>query len=469
MINQFTAELTSRGYPYDIKGYENNKICESLNPDIQSVLFIEHAISLLKGRIIDKKGAQEMKQLAYKRPGFSFNSLVFSPQSDRLVAVGSDDENNNELILLDCKTDDTFSFKGSINYRKIHLSSVIFTPDGKSMVIAKDDGWLSLITLNSESGSHDFSTERIKVTNSPLLSVALRPNSKQIIVLTTDILCILPMNDTGDIDTSCQIMRARPEDKNFETFAVSSDGKRIAVATNGGLITYAFDSDGNIYRDRNWNFTHGSINILVFTPDNMKLVAGLGPSKKNELNFFQFKDDQLVHTRFDGYYVSGLAFIPNSKKIIIQGYGEKAFSRLILANISEFERRVGIEFGDLYHPSGGIKFKNLDSPGGALSMVASPNGEKIVVGFKGKLIVWNFLSHKDKKLLNDLRVTLTKDQAKLISILLQKINKNDPIKLLPFEMDDYHELPLAVRDLLLGTGDVSNLLSTTRSFDYYAQ
>lgn len=446
-INLFAAELTFRGYPYDIKGYENKKICENLSPDIQKLLYVEHAISSLKDRIIDKY-AERRKKLAFHLRGFSFNSVAFSPNGDQLVIAGVDGQNNSQLVLFDCNNDGTFTFKGVID-REVYINSVVFSPDGKIIAVARNDGWFDLVTPNSGSDGPDFSTHSMKIGNKPLLSVAFRPNGRQIILLTKDALVTCAMKDSDGIDPSYVINRAQPEDKNFKVFAVSSDGKQIAVGTSSGrIIIYSFDSN----RIKHWDFPDRSINVLTFTPDNMKLVSGQECGGKNKLVFSKPETNKMISNRFDNYSVSALAFIPGLiNKIIIQTYGNQAFPKLVLANISEFDSRSGgIEVGDLYSPSGGIKFKNLDSPDHGISMTVSPNGEKIAVGFKGKLIVWDLLNAQDKEMLNGLRNTLTKDQAGLISILTRQLNKNDPIKLLPFERDDYHELPFAVRDLLLG-------------------
>lgn len=443
IMDLFTKELVSRGYPYSIKGYENNVICGRLNPEVQKMLFIDRAILSLKNCIIDEKidkeTIQEADEFVYNNePELSFNALAFSSHGDQLVVGASDGQNNNKLM--------RFLFRnGNISEQiydleKDRIKSLVLSHKDTSVAVAMDDGKFSVIPFDIE--NHNLFNSGVFAEFGQILSVGFGSDDKQFFLM-EDALCILTVDDKGYIRKQYQVIKAAPEYKKFKTFIVSYSGESVFVGTgNGMIIEYISDIKKQYYIKQQYDMSSldASINALAVSFDNKHFVVGAA----DKLVFGKFENKQW--RVFNGCPVSSLAYIFDANKVVVQTYEGGEYPELFLA--VNYERDLSKGLIEPIRPS--FVPNDLGSPGGALSMAVSRNGEKIAVGFKGKLMVWNLLSSEDKKMFNGLRATLTRDHAQLISKLAKKklLNKEKLIKLLPYEISDYNDLPSAVKDLL---------------------
>lgn len=431
----FTQELVSRGYPYHIEGDENKAISERLNPDVQERLFINHAISSLKDRIIDTKDPEKMKQVISLSPDFFFNTLAFSSHADRLIVGASDDQSNSKVMTFLSRDNDMLPEPRVHDFKEKDINSMSLKSDDKTIAIWGNDGKFSLIMDSLENESKTYS-----LSGNSFLSIKFRPHSSQIIALAEDGLYILNQNDQGGLESDYEIEEPSPQDKKFKTCVMSSDGQSLFVGTSSGrIITYIFEAN-ELKRVGEITLPYDDINELRVSYNNKDFVVAV----EDKLIFGSFGKDDLEEF---GNPVISLEYIEGTHKVVVQAREGDQRSNLFLATIPESSSTE-----DLIDQSDAIVLinKQLGSLDGALSMAVSPNGEKIAVGFKGKLIIWNLLSSEDKKMLNDLGATLTRDHAQLISSIIDKLNKQEKPELKDQDINNYDDLSSAVKDLLLG-------------------
>lgn len=446
IMDLFKVELSSRGYPHQVKIYENQKINAILNQDIQKMLYVEDAVSLLRDKIILKNAADSsrIKKLAYHIRGFSFNSMVFNSHANELLVSGIDAENNNHLILFQYNSHGLFLPVNDANLEKNHVNSIAISPDGNNIAAVGGNKSSAYILLSSVNNFNSY--RYIILDASEFLSVAFRPNSSVIVVLAKDLLISCNIQNGGRLNYGYYKIKSLPDDGTFTSLTVNFDGSQVVVGTSSGrVIVYSFNSENCLERKQHWDYLACSIKAIAFDDDNNRMLVG-GDSGEENFLFREHNEREII--RFKVASVSALAFVPGVNRVIMQTSGNEGL-----------QLGLGQVFMDSDSDTPKFERMDLKSPVNGISMAVSPNGAKVVVGFKEKLIVWNLLSPEEEQTLNRLSATLTKDQAHFISVMVRRLQKNNTIKLLPFEVKEYHELPFAVRELLVGThiGDYSNI------------
>lgn len=267
-------------------------------------------------RIWNADSGQQLRVL--KGHTFYVKSLVFSPDSKRLVSASDDQsirvwdvEGGKELFQLDDHAQATRS------------NAVCFSPDGKLIVSGGRSRDSRLVVWDSATGRE---VRRFRSKTAFLLSIAMSPDGKTIVCGNNDYTvtlidfeserCLQTFNGSGERDRGAHI----------ESAVFSPDGSIVAWC--GGPMTTLNDgelrlSEASSGRDLHSLSGHrGAVCSVAFSPDGKRLVSGAMdgllkvwdvPTGRELMSF------QTTASRQRSNEIRCVAFSPDGKRILSCG------------------------------------------------------------------------------------------------------------------------------------------------------
>jgi WD40 repeat protein len=252
--------------------------------------------------------------------------VVFSRDGTRL-AVAFDDS----VLLWDVVTRKALARLGHTS----PVAAVSFSPDGRSLTLARADGTVEL--RDSETGKASVT---LKGHSLPVNGVAFSPDGAWLVSASADATAVL-----WDVKTGAPMALESPKGGPLTSVAFSPDGKRIASGSNSGTVTL-WDVDTR--KVLGTSKGHGRrVTRVAFSPDSKRLT-----SASLDEAVVLWDVETLKWFRLDGHKsaVTGVAFSPDGKRIASGSYDKSVIlwdveTRRVLATLSGLTAEVkGVAF-----------------------------------------------------------------------------------------------------------------------------
>ena len=375
-----------------------NTSLQKLNVDVQKLLMADASISWLKNCIIEKYVNSRKKPLEGHPDDVS--SVAFSPDGKSIVSACYGAHNN--LILWDISDKKTITHK-SLEGHPNDVNSVAFSPDGKSIASGCYGVQNNLILWDIS----DKKTITYKVLEGhpwSIYSVAFSPDSKRVVSGGGGVRNNLILWDISDRkNITHELLEGYPN--TVFSVAFSPDGKSIVSGGRGeedNLILWDIRDINSITHKSLEGHPYNALSV-AFSPDSKSIVSGCYGAHNN-LILWDISDSKNITFKLlegcpDSVY--SVALSPDGKSIVSGCCG--AQNNLILWDISDIKS---------------ITYKPLEGhPNSVLSVVLGPDGKSIVSGCYGaqnNLILWTLVTDQEELLLNQIKNNYTADQLRLL-------------------------------------------------------
>jgi WD40 repeat protein len=297
-------------------------------------------------------------------------TIAFSPDSRRIV-TGCDGDTQKPIVTL---TIWDFEHKSFVDIKSCtkSVSSVVYCPDGKSIVSLNDDGTVSKWDPTSNQLLLSFKS---RASWPPPGCMALSPNGQHIAI----------GYDNGveirEAVTGRELFVLTGHTGTVASLAFSPNGKHIATA-NGDNTASIWDADTGkellVYKGH----TRG-VTSIAFSPDGQRILTGSADHTAKVWDATATKEALLLTKHQD--QINVLAFSPDGKRIFCGGTSpggrvlDLSTGRELLTMQGMSDANVGNDFGTKYHLGWNVN-----------SAVYSLDGKRIAAGCTDSIIrIWD--------------------------------------------------------------------------------
>jgi WD40 repeat protein len=335
----------------------------------------------------------------FKGHNTSLAAMVFSPDGERLVAVGTD----GVLKVWELQTGQATISRGF----SFIIDGLAFSPDGKQLALGCSDKTVRLCDLDKDPESHIFS-------RSGHGHVIFSPDGKRLISMESRISMETkgwkPQVDLAIRDVATgQVDLAIPTGSDsIECISLSSDGARIATGVRADPFEMKPNAEVNVWDTRTGmclltrKQQRGDVTAVAFSPDGKHLASAANPAYSSgmpsEVTIWDSETgNETLVMKGRPIGVSTLAFSPDGKTIVTGGEFIPKNSRKVMGEVKVWSTATGQELVNLNKV-----------PGRVYQVAYSHDGKRLACACAdGTVIVWD---------LKDSQKTLTlKGHSDLVS------------------------------------------------------
>jgi len=330
-------------------------------------------------------------------------SVNFSPDGKTLVSVSRD----NTIKLWNVETGEEIrTLKGHYG-----VQSVNFSPDGKTLVSGSWDNTIKL--WNVETGEE---IRTLKGHNGPVNSVNFSPDGKTLVSGSGDKTIKL-----WNVETGQEIRTLKGHDNSVISVNFSPDGKTLVSGSGDKTIKLWNVETGQEIRTLKGH--DNSVISVNFSPDGKTLVSG---SDDKTIKLWNVKTGKEIRTlKGHDIYFRSVNFSPDGKTLV-SGSGDKTIKlwnvetgqeirtlkghdsyvnsvnfspdgkTLVSGSLDKTIKLWNVETGKLWNGSTGQEIRTLKGHYGVQSVNFSPDGKTLVSGSLDKTInLWNVETGKE--------------------------------------------------------------------------